>query len=220
MGVRLSFAISLVFFLLGGALMLIPPKIIPYIGIPMLILGVLVGLWASYGWLQLKRLAQLTQKRVHTRFMKADFQAMRMSSPHVDFYFCIHSCLSHPLILTGQKRGELSDAVQVLRANWEIDSNYQSTIMPDLDSEIRIRWTVSQGGYNSPMVEFAFAAEQDPPVQHLTFNDMHIGLKARVLRLESNIGWLQLPQDVIPVPVPNLHIFEIVRHEYQRQKEL
>lgn len=198
--------------------MIIPTEIIPYIGIPVLIVGIMVGLWTLWGWLHFKRLGQLIVKRVHTKFLKADLQAIGMSSPYIDFYFNVHSCLSGQIMLTGQKKGELwNPCIEAWRSNWEIDINYQSIIKSDIDTELRIRWIVPQG-HHSPMTEFAFRAEDNPPEQHLTFEDMNIELKARFLCLESKVGWLQLSQGIIPISVPDHPIFNSVRKEYLRQR--
>ena len=193
--------------------MIIPPNIIPYVSITMLILGILGGLWTLCGYLYFKRLTQLKVEKVHIKFLRADFQAIGQSSPYVDFYFNVHSCLSSHIILTGQKRGRLSNSNQIWESVWEINTDYRGIIKADTDTEFRIRWFVSQGN-DSPMTEFAFAAIQNPPEQCLSFRDMYIELNARFLGLVSNIGWLQLPQEIVSVPVPNHIAFVIVRRNY------
>jgi len=218
MQVKLSTAASAVLTAFGVGIVVIPAEITRYIGISALVLGLLVGLWTLSGYLYFKRLAQLTTKRVHSEFLKADFQAIGMSSPYIDFYFNILSCLSSPILLTGQKKGELwNPCIEAWRSNWEIDTNYHSIIKPNTDTELRIRWVVPQG-HHSPMTEFAFRAKDKLPEQHLTFEDMNIELKAQFLRFENNIGWLQLSQGIVPVSVPDHPIFDTVRREYLQQK--
>ena len=216
--VKVSTGASATITLLGIGIMVIPENMNFYIGIPVLVLGVLIGLWTLWGHLYFRRLAQLVTTRVRVEFLKADFQAIGMSSPYLDFYFNIHSCLSSRILVTGQRKGELwNPCVEAWRSNWEIDTNYQSIIKPDSDNELRIRWIVPQG-HHSPMTEFAFRAEDKPPEQSLTFEDMNIELKARFLGFEGKIGWLQLSQGIVPLSVPDHPVFDNVRKEYLRQK--
>lgn len=206
--------ISITLLSLGGGLLASPYNI----GLPVLVLGLIIGGWAIYGWWTFRQLRKLIGKRAHVTFLKADFKAIGMSSPYIDFYFNLRNCLPYRLMLTNQRKGELwNPCIEAWYSNWLIDTQYQDTIMPDTDTEIRVRWPVSQG-YQSPMAEFAFRAKDNPPEQHLTFEDMSIEVKARILRIENNIGWLQLAQGIIPISVPDHPVFDAVRREYLRQR--
>lgn len=205
---------SIALTLLGGGVM-----IFPWFGIPLLILGIITGAWVLYAWIQLKRLGKLIDKRVHVQFLRANFDAIGMSSPYVDFHFSVHSCLSTRFILTGKGRGDLwNPAIEAWRSNWSLDTQCQNIIEPDVDTEIRIRWSVPQG-HHSPMSEFAFRANDKPPVTSLTFEHMYLEAKAHVLRLEQNIGWLQLSRTPIEVTVPDHPTFERTRRVWERDKE-
>lgn len=213
MSVRLSYVIAVALSIIGGGLM-----IIPYLGIPLLSIGVVVGVWALSGHMAFRRMTNLIDKRIHTKFIKANFDAIGMSSPYVDFYFNIHSCLSYQFKLTGSGRGELwNPYIEAWRSNWEVDTEYQDVVLPDTDTEIRVRWNVPQG-HHSPMTEFAFRARDKPPIQNLTFEDMHIELEARFLRLKNIVGWLQLSQETEHVEVPNHPVFDTIRKEYLRAR--
>lgn len=213
MSVKLSLVIAVVLSIIGGALM-----IIPYLGLPLLIIGVFGGIWALIGHITFRRMNNLVNKRIHTKSVKANFDAIGMSSPYVDFYFTIHSCLPHQLRLNGSVRGELwNPYVEAWRSSWQVDTEYQDTILPDIDTEIRVRWNVPQG-HHSPMTEFAFRAEDTPPIQNLTFEDMYVELEARFLRLKSVVGWLQLSQEIQHVEVPNHPVFDTIRKEWLRAK--
>lgn len=219
MQIKISTAVSIVFTLFGVSSIVIPRHAIPYVGWPFLGLGVLVGMWTLAGWLRFRMLKTLIRSRIHVTFLRADFTAIGMSSPYVDFYFNIHSCLSGYIMVTGYKKGDLwNPCIEAWRSSWEVDTDYQSMIKPDTDIEFKIRWNVPQG-HHSPMSEFAFRASDKPAEQHLTFEDMKIELRARFMRLEREIGWLQLSEGVVRVPVPDHHVFETVRQEYLRQKQ-
>lgn len=199
--------------------MVIPPHAIQYIGWTLLGLGILVGLWTLVGWAYLRRLTRLIRSKIHVTFLKADFQAIGMSSPYIDFYFNIHSYLSNYIMVTGSKKGDLwNPGIEAWKASWGIDTNYQNIIQPNTDNEFKIRWNVPQG-HHSPMSGFAFRANDKPPEQRLTFEDMSIELKAKFIRFESNIGWLQLSQGIVPIPVPDHSVFNTVRCEYLRQEQ-
>ena len=71
--------------------MIIPPEWIPYIGFPTLILGLVCVLWALIAWLKLKNLGKLLNTRIHSKFLKADFEVGGVS-PYIDFHFAIHNC--------------------------------------------------------------------------------------------------------------------------------
>lgn len=219
MRIRISTAVSVAFILLGVGSMVIPRHAIAYVGWPLLGLGILVGLWTLVGCLRFRMLTQLIRSRMHVTFLRADFKAIGMSSPYVDFYFNIHSCLSSCIMITGEKKGDLwNPCIEAWRSSWEIDTVYQNIIQPDTDIEVKIRWNVPQG-HNSPMSEFAFRANDKPPVQRLSFEDIEIELKARFLRLEREIGWLQLSHGIVEVSVPDNPVFNTVRCEYLREKQ-
>ena len=219
MKIKISTAVSIGSMLSGGVFLVIPNTAIPYIGWPFFGLGALVGLWTLAGFLYFRKLARLIESRTDVRFMKADFTAIGMSSPYVDFYFEVHSYLSSCIMVTGEKKGDLwNPAIEAWKSSWEVDTKYQSVIKPDTDNEFRIRWYVPQG-HHSPMSEFAFRASDEPAEQDLTFEDMKIELKASFMWLEREIGWLALSEGVVRVPIPNHHVFETVRREYLRQKE-
>ncbi len=193
--------------------------IFPWVGIPILVLGVATGIWVLVAWMQLKRIGKFLEKRIHIKFLRANFNAIGMSSPYVDFYLSVHSCLSNKLIFTGRGRGELwNPAIEAWRSNWSLDTQYQDTIEPDKDVEKRVRWIVPQG-HHSPMSEFAFRARDNPPIQRLTFEDMYLEVKAHVFRLEQNVGWLQLSQAPVEVTVPDHPTFERVRRVWERENE-
>ncbi len=80
-----------------------------------------------------------------------------------------------------------------------------------------MRWIVPQD-YSGPMAEFAFRATDNPPIQHLTFDDMAIELEGKFLKLKNIVGWLPLSLRIIAVEVPNHHSFGIVRKEYERAR--
>lgn len=207
-------SISITLLSLGVGLLVIPYDI----GFPVLFGGLIIGGWVVYGWWTFRQLRKLIGKRVHATFLKADFKAIGMSSPYIDFYFNLRNYLPYRLRLTNQRKGELwNPCIEAWYSNWLIDTQYQATIMPDTDTEIRVRWPVSQG-YQSPMAEFDFRAKDNPPEQRLTFEDMSIEVKARILRIENNIGWLQLAQGIIPISVPDHPVFDAVRREYLRQR--
>jgi hypothetical protein len=207
-------SISITLLSLGVGLLVIPYDI----GFPVLFGGLIIGGWAVYGWWTLRQLRKLIGERVHVTFLKADFKAIGMSSPYIDFYFNLRNCLPYRLMLTNQKKGELYNPyIEPWYSNWLVDTQYQDIVMPDTDTEIRIRWPVSQG-YNSPMTEFAFRAKDNPPEQRLAFEGMSIELKARILKFEGNIGWLQLPQGIILISVPDHPVFDAVRREYLRRR--
>jgi hypothetical protein len=217
MSIKLSTAFSIILFLLGGASLIIPTELARYIGIGMLSLAALAGLWTLAGYLYLKKLTKLINKTVYASFIEANFDAIGMSSPYVDFYFNIHNHLLISLIPTGQRRGELwNPLIEAWRSSWEANLRGDVPIIkPDANTVLRVRWVVPQG-HHSPMSEFAFRATDNPPEQQLTFEDMSIELKARFLGLERKIGWLQLA-GVTNVLIPNHIAFEAVRKEYNRQ---
>jgi hypothetical protein len=205
---------SIVLALLGGGVM-----IFPRLGIPMLALGVAMGIWVLIAYVQFKRLGKLMGKRINVQFLKANFDAIGMSSPYVDFYLGVRSYLSSKLFFTGRGRGDLwNPASEAYPSRWSLDTQYQDIIEPDKDVEIRVRWIVPQG-HHSPMSEFAFRARDNPPIQCLTFEDMYLEVKAHFLGLEQNVGWLQLPQASVEVTVPDHPTFERVRRVWERDKE-
>ncbi len=213
MSVRLPSIAGIALSIIGGGLM-----IIPYLGIPILSIGLAMGLWALIGYLVFRRMRSLIAKRLHVKYLRANFDAIGMSSPYIDFYFNIHNCLPFKFKLTGNHKGELwNPRIEAWRSSWEIDTKYKDVILPDADTEIRLRWIVPQG-YSGPMAEFAFRATDNPPIQHLTFDDMAIELESKFLKLKNVVGWLQLLLGIIEVEVPNHHRFSIVRKEYQRAR--
>jgi len=213
MSVRLPSIAGIALSILGGGLM-----IIPYLGIPILFIGVGIGVWALIGYLVFRRTSNLIVKRLHVTYIKANFDAIGMSSPYIDFYFNIHNCLPLEFKMTGNHKGELwNPRIEAWRSNWEIDTRYQDIILPDADTEIRLRWIVPQG-YSGPMAEFAFRATDNPPIQHLTFDDMAIELEGKFLKLKNVVGWLPLSLGIIEVEVPNHHKFDIVRKEWERAR--
>lgn len=164
-------------------------------------------------------MSTLIGKRIHTKFIKANFDAIGMSSPYVDFYFNIHSCLPYQLRLTGGTKGDLwNPSIETWQSTWAIDTTYQSVILPDTDMEIRVRWDVPQG-HHSPMTELAFRAIDKPPIQNLTFEDMRVELESRFLMLKNNVGWLQLSPAPIEIEVPDHPTFESTRRAWERNKE-
>ncbi len=214
MSVRLPSIAGIAFSIIGGGLM-----VIPYLGIPILSIGLAIGLWALIGYLVFRRMRSLIVKRLNMKYLRANFDAIGMSSPYVDFYFNIHNFSPFKFKLTGNHKGELwNPRVEAWRSSWEIDTKYKDIISPDADTEIRLRWIVPQG-YSGPMAEFAFRATDSPPIQHLTFDDMTIELEGEFLKLKNVVGWLQLSLGIIEVEVPNHHSFSIVREEYQRARD-
>ena len=81
--------------------------IIPYLGLPILSIGLIIGAWALIGYLVFRRMGNLIVKRLHVKYLKTNFDAIDMSSPYVDFYFNIHNCSPFEFKLTGNHRGEL-----------------------------------------------------------------------------------------------------------------
>lgn len=213
MSPNLPFVFGLALSLIGGGITLA----FPLVGIPVAIIGFVLLVWAAYAYLVLKRLGKLTSKRVHIGFKEARFDAIGMSSPCVDFYFTLHSCLPNGLRLSGQHKGDLwNPRIERWQADWLVDTQYADTIKPDKDIDIRVRWHVRQG-FNSPMTELAFRANDNPPEQHLTFEDMSIEVKANILWFEKSIGWLHLPGETI-LTVPDHHVFGHVRRNYLEQR--
>ncbi|MBA7696900.1 hypothetical protein ES703_105554 [subsurface metagenome] len=192
--------------------------IIPYLGIPILSIGLATGLWALIGYLVFRRMRSLIDKRLNMKFLRANFDAISMSSPYVDFYFNAHNYSPFKFKLTGHHKGELwNPRIEAWRSSWEVDTKYKDIILPEADTEIRLRWIVPQG-YSGPMAEFAFRATDNPPIQHLTFDDMTIELEGEFLKLKNVVGWLQLSLGIIEVEVPDHHRFSIVREEYERAR--
>jgi hypothetical protein len=167
-------------------------------------------------YLYLGRLKGKLIQGITISFVEANFDAIGMSSPYIDFYFNIHNDLSDTLIPTMQKCGDLwNPHIEAWRSTWEIyllgDVN---VIKSNTNTGLRVRWVVPQG-HHSPMSEFAFRAVDNPPEQYLTFEDMGIELKARFWGLERQIGWLRFP-GVTVVSIPNHIAFETVRKQYLR----
>jgi hypothetical protein len=195
-------------------MIVIPPALNLCVGIPLLALGVLAGLWTLWGFLHFKNFAKLITEKVSVGFKEANFDAIGMSTPYIDFYFNVHSCLSDSITLTGDIKGELwNPCVEAWKAQWETSATDQSVIKPKQDTKIKIRWFVPQGHHNSPMVELAFRAVDKPPEQMLTFEDMLLGVKAKFLGIGSNVVWMQLPGRTT-VAVPNHFIFKNIRQGY------
>jgi hypothetical protein len=219
MKLRISTAVWAVFTLLGIGSIVIPRYAIPYVGWPLLVLGVLVGIWTLAGWLHFRVLTRLMRDRIQVTFMGADFGAIGMSGAYVDFCFNIHSCLPGYVMVTGEKKGDLwNPCVEAWRSSWEVEPAYRSVIKPESDVEFKIRWSVPQG-YNSPMSEFAFAASDEPAEQDLSFEDMKIELKAGFIGFEREIGWLPLSKGAVRVPVPDHPVFKKVRRACLMAKE-
>jgi hypothetical protein len=209
MPIKLPTILGAALFLIGAGITII----LPALGIPMAAAGFLFLLWWLIGYISCKFLKKRLSKRLIVNFKKADFQSIGMSSPYVDFYFNIHSCISRSLALTGQKSGELwNPCIEPWHADWLIDTKYNNLLKPDFDNEIRIRWFVPLGN-RGPMAEFAFSAVDSPPEQMLTFEDMKLALKGRVFALESDVGWLQL-SNTVNVKVPDHPVFDRVRRDY------
>ena len=158
--------------------------------------------------------------RVHCRLIKTDFQAIGMASPCIDFYFNVHSCLSTKITLSGGKRGELNSVgLEVWRDNWLVDTKYREVINPDVDTEIKVSYYVSQA-HHSLMSELAFSAKDNPPIHEFTFEDMYLEVKARTLKFERNVGWLQLSQSPVEIIVPDHPTFKRTRQVYKHDKGL
>lgn len=219
MAFKIPTIISLSVELIGVGLMVIPNELAHYIGWPFLVLGQFGVLWVLCSWLYLRNLAKQVDKKAHTKFLKANFDAIGMSTPYIDFYFEIHSCLSNNLILTGTKRGNIwNPYVEPWKAVWNIDVAYQDIIKPNSDTKIKIRWFVPQGHHNSPMADLAFTADNKTPVQELSFEDIFFEVKTRFLWIESKIGWVQLPKGITTIPVPNHPIFNTIRQIYLKER--
>ena len=113
MSVRLPSITGIVLSIFGGGLM-----IIPYLGIPILSIGLIMGVWALIGYLVFRKMSNLVVKRLHMEYLKANFDAIGMSSPYVDFYFNIHNCSPFEFKLTGRHRGELwNPKIEAWRSN-------------------------------------------------------------------------------------------------------
>ena len=190
----------------------------PYLGIPILSIGAAIGVWALIAYLIFRRMGNLIVKRLHVKYLKANFDAIGMSSPYVDFYFNIHNYSPFKYKLTGNHKGELlNPGIEAWRSSWGIEVKGQDVIPPNGDTEVRLRWIVPPG-YSGPMAEFAFRATDSPPIQHLTFDDMAVELEGKFLKLKNTVGWLPLSTGSIEVEVPNHTRFKIVREEYRRAR--
>ncbi len=213
MSVRLPTIAAIALSIVGGGLM-----IFPYIGIYIFSMGLIMGLWALTSYLAFRKMSSLIVKRLHVKYLRANFDAIGMSSPYVDFYFNIHNYSRFIFELTGNHKGELwNPMVEAWRSNWDVDTAYRDTILPDADTEIRLRWIVPQG-YSGPMAEFAFRATDNPPIQDLTFDDMAVELGGKFLKLKHVVGQLPLSLGIVKVDVPNHHRFSTVREEYSRAR--
>lgn len=213
MSFKLPVVAGIAFSIIGGSLV-----VVPYVGITMLGIGLLIGVWVLIAYLTFKRMGNLIGKRLQIKYLKTNFDAIGMSSPYVDFYFNIHNYSKFGFKLTGSHKGELwHSGIEAWRSNWDIDTGFQNVIPPDTDAEIRLRWVAPQG-YSGPMAGFAFRALDKPPVQHLTFDDMAIELEGKYLKLKNVVGWLSLSTGVTEVAVPNHTRFRTVRKEYQRAR--
>ncbi len=159
-------------------------------------------------------------KRIHAKYSRSDFQAIGMAVPCIDFYFNVHSCQSKEIILTAGKQGELQSVLlDVWRDNWLVDTEYQEVISPNADTEIRVRYYPSQA-HHGLMSELAFSAKDNPPIHEFTFEDMYLEAKARILKFERSVGWLQLSQSPVVIDVPDHETFRRIRRTYKRDKEL
>ena len=170
-------------------------------------------MWLLVGYTVLKRLERLVARRIHVRFKEAIFDAIGMSSPYIDFLFTIHSCLSKPVLLSGKRGGDLwNPGVEAWHSEWIVEGG---PLDSDDDSEIRIRWYVAQG-LHSPMTELAYRATDNPPEKDLAFEDMQIGLKAKVFWIERDVGWLRLSEQghVVTVTVPDHPAFDSIRQQH------
>ncbi len=191
---------------------------IPKLGIALIVIGCMCGIWWLIVWLAVKRVNKLINIRIHIEYSNTDFTSIGMSSPFVRFYFNIHSCLSYQLKLTGKKRGNLwNPNVEPWRSNWEVDTQYQDKILPDEDSEIRILWEVPPHYNSGPMAEFAFRAI-DTGIQPLSFDDMELELECTFLKLKSSIGWLTLTLGIVDIEVSEHNVFERVRNAYYKSR--
>ena len=209
MSARIGVILNFVLLLIGAGITLV----FPVLGIPLLILGMMALIWLGVSFAALKQLERLVPRRIHVHFKEAIFDAVGMSSPYIDFLFVIHSCLSTWLFLSGKHRGDLwNPGVEAWHSDWIVDGGPFDS---DEDSEIRIRWHVEQG-LRSPMTEFAYRAKDSPPEKDLAFEDMQVGLKAKVLWIERDIGWLRISEKghVVTVKVPDHSVFDSVRQQH------